>query len=218
VTLVFDPEAHAYFVDGVRIPSVTQIIQRQFLIERTEEVIILPFSPKEYMLKIGREDWDLACNFGTAVHTATEYDDHGILNEASLDTPLVPYLEAWRKFKSDTRCEILSIEEQGFSEKYKFGFTLDRIVRIRKLPNPRTCVAVLDIKSGDHAHLSARIQTAGYQAAYNEVRKAGRAVQRLSVNLFKDGNYRVHWWDDPTDWPAFLGCLTLYNWFQANHK
>lgn len=70
----FDPETHTYYMDGVAVPSVTQVLPYNFYGNAKEET----------RLK------------GEYVHKAVEYYNLGELDEETLDPVLIPYLEAFK--------------------------------------------------------------------------------------------------------------------------
>lgn len=109
--ITFNAETHTYYVDGLKIPGVTSILKGAGLID-------FSMVPTDIL--------ERAFKFGTAVHLATELDDRDNLDIVSLDAPLLPYILAWRKFKQDMGCKILSIEERVYSAKYRYCGTLDR--------------------------------------------------------------------------------------------
>jgi hypothetical protein len=88
--LTFDALTHTYWLDGVRIPSVTQILQRAGLID---------FS------RIPAPILSAARDRGAAVHQAVHYyNEHDLDLEAfQKDFPNYwPFLEAWLAFRRDT--------------------------------------------------------------------------------------------------------------------
>src|SRR5690348_16409857 len=83
--LLFEPDNHVYTVNGIVVPSVTQILEP-----------LVDFS------KIPAAVLEYAKLRGEAVHLACELYDQNDLDIDNLDTVIVPYLEAWIKFKADT--------------------------------------------------------------------------------------------------------------------
>lgn len=83
--LIFDEASHTYTLSGfgVALPSVTGILKAEGFID-------------------GRFYDEYSRDRGSLVHLATHYDDMGELDEVSLDPVIVPYVEAWRKFKRES--------------------------------------------------------------------------------------------------------------------
>ena len=197
--ITFDSEKHIYYCEGLKVPGVTKVLQGAGLID---------FS----MVK--PDILERAQNFGTAVHLATEFDDNGVLDMASLDDALLPYVEAWRKFKRDTGCKILSIEEVVYSAKYRYCGTLDRRMLIKERHT------VVDPKSGVGFHPASAIQLEAYKEAWNEGKPVKDKIKdRLVVLLCGDGTYKLPVDDyyQKTDFSVFLAALTLRNW-KVRHK
>lgn len=115
-------DQHRYWMDEVRIPSVTEICR--FLAPRSWEV-------DEYYLQRGR-----------IIHRITEYSDQGVLDETSVDKSLNGYLGAWQEFCNHTGFKRDHIEEKFYHPKYRYGMRIDGHGMMGKYP------AVCDIKTG----------------------------------------------------------------------
>lgn len=96
--LTFDPVAHAYFLDGERVPSVTQILQRAGLID---------FS------KIPAAILNAARDRGAAVHAAVHFYNEGDLDAAFADEfpAYAPYVEAWVRFLDESGFEFATADD-----------------------------------------------------------------------------------------------------------
>jgi hypothetical protein len=81
--VTLDERSHTYLVDGKPTPSVTQVLPSHWHFVDPDE------------LRIAGER-------GRHVHLACELHCKGELDEASLDPELVPYLDGWKNFISDT--------------------------------------------------------------------------------------------------------------------
>ncbi|MBW2646974.1 MAG: hypothetical protein JRE23_12535 [Deltaproteobacteria bacterium] len=176
--LIFDPKRHEYTVGGVRLPSVTGILNEVF-------------QPKNYA-----EEYHLTR--GKYAHLATELYDKGELDESTIDDTILPYLEAWRKFRTETGFVPEEIELKLYSETLRFAGTLDRIGTLG------TDKILLDIKTGAGFGM-ARYQTAGYEILY------GKKLKRYGVLLTAEGKYKIQPFKDKTDGNVFRACLTVYN-------
>jgi len=64
---------------------------------------------------------------GTYVHLATHLDDMGDLDEDTVDPVIVPYLEAWRRFKKESGFMVEQSEISLASKAYHYAGTIDRI-------------------------------------------------------------------------------------------
>lgn len=194
--LNLDKETHTYTKDKQQIPGVSRILQGAGLID---------FS------KVPIDRLEAALNFGTAVHRACELYDKNDLDETSLSEELIPYLNAWKKFRKDTKFKIKAIEEHVLSTRLRFAGTLDR----RGLLYDRH--VIIDIKSSVDFHPAAAIQTSAYKEAYNEDKKPkDKVLDRYSVLLKPDGNYKVVQYKDKNDFNIFVSSLNLWNWKERN--
>jgi hypothetical protein len=98
--LVFDPFTHTYTLDGVRLPSVTQILQASRLIDFSK-------IPGPMLLE--------ARDRGTTVHQALHY-----YNEDDIDLPAfcaefpdyAPYIGAWVNFRAESGFVLATSLEQ----------------------------------------------------------------------------------------------------------
>lgn len=190
----FDPEAHVYTLDGVRLPSVTQLLK--------------PIGPDFSAVLPGVLERKRA--LGVAVHLACELDDNGELEE--LDDALLPYLQAWRKFKAECSADILENERQEFHAGLRFAGTIDRLAELR-LGSGLYSRWLLDIKTSAEPHASYGVQLAGYQRLLH---LENEKIQRGTVHLRDDGTYRLHEFKNPNDMGAFMACLSLHHWKEAN--
>jgi len=134
--LHFDSETHTYWMDGVAVPSVTQVLKEMGLIDTSW------YTPED-------------ARFGNFVHETTAMFDRGELDEDTLDPMLRPYLDAWQSFLTAVSMDVIDIEQPVFNEVYRFAGTPDRVVILDAIPT------VIEIKTG--ATLPWHVlQTAGY--------------------------------------------------------
>jgi len=197
--LRLDEATHTYYVDGLPVPGVTRVIE-----------------PLADFDKVPREVLDRAAKRGTAVHLATQLDDEDDLDEDSLDPVLIPYLEAWRKFRREQDVQIEGVENRVYHQRHRYAGTYDRIGRILKQSDE---LAVIDIKAVAKLFPHIGVQTAAYQAALNSARKkADHVTRRYAVQLKPDGTYRLEEYSDEADLSVFLGLLQVHNWRQRHGK
>ena len=191
MSFLFDEEKHEYTLDGIVLPSVTQIIQEAGLSDYS--------FVNETVLKA-------AANFGTAAHLACELEDYKDLDYDSLNPELRPYLNGWNKFKKDTGFICEEIEKRVYSKKYLYAGTLDRVGPLFKRK------ALVDIKTGTSLPKWIRLQTAGYKIIYNEGLKIKDQIKdRYVVQLLPD-DYKLEQHIDKSDTDVFLAALTIRNW------
>ncbi len=145
--------------------------------------------------------------FGQAGHHMTYLWDKGTLKIATLSKPLIPYLEAWKRFKRDYGITGEMIMERRFdSEKHGLTGKPDRIVPIQKK------LTVLEIKFTAALYIGVGPQLAAYKKLALE---NGIPVKnRMAVRLKESGNppYEIGIYKDSTDWLMVLHCLSIHNW------
>lgn len=193
---IYDDETHTYKLNGVIIPSVTQILKGAGLVN-------LDFIDKEVL----RQKADL----GKKVHTTTELYDTEDLFLDDLHPLLQQYLQQWAKFKLDYNFQITDIETMLFHSVYRYAGRLDRvgIIEAEKF----TGKALIDIKSG-LMHHSHAIQLAAYAELYNMGKKVKDHIRkRYCVYLSPEG-YLVKEYNNPLDKNVFLSALTINNYLK----
>lgn len=177
----FNAEKHEYTVDGVRIPSVSEILA-PLSAERYGEL-------NPWMVKA-------AAAKGTAVHEACELIDYGA--DPDEDPEIDGYLVAYQTFLMEHSVEWENIESVVYycrlpEETPLYCGTLDRFGTVDGQPT------VVDIKTyaslSTDAQLAASCQTALYKDAVDDMQKGGwqrdRWTRRKILHLRKDGTYRL---------------------------
>jgi hypothetical protein len=190
--LKFDEGKHLYSLDGVPLPSVTQVLKG---------VGIIDFSNVPPALL------EAACQFGTAAHKATELSDKGKLDEENLDINLRPYLDGWILFRQEYGFLSDMIERPIYSKIYRFAGTPDRLGHWRIDDS----MIILDIKTGFMLSSADAIQTAAYAIMAKEGGIKG-TIKRVSLLLTKDGKYKIKEHKDKNDANVFISALSVYNW------
>ncbi len=186
--LEFDEPTHTYTFKGKRVPSVTQILGTLHNFDGVPEGILVAAQER-----------------GTAVHLACEFDDHGDLDESSVDDKIVGYLAAWRKFRTEMRPSWLQIEARCFHPALHYAGTVDRVCLIDGVE------WVIDIKTSIASHAIWGLQTAAYAQALNMAN-----AKRGTVQLRNDGTYRLIEWAKKSDWATFVSLLTITNFLENN--
>lgn len=163
-TLMFDEEPHEYWLNGFRVPSVTQVLAARKLYKGDE------WWKEEHRVR------------GIAVHVATQLEDEDDLDETTLAPELAGYLDAWRKFKAERRYAIELIEERLASVSLGYAGTIDRWGRL----DGKT--ALVDIKTGGWQAAYA-LQIAAYRAMLAEHGVMSEIA--VCVTLQADGSYHL---------------------------
>lgn len=178
----FDPERHIYTVDGVQLPSVTEITR---------------FCAYDYK---SSQPWlaETAARRGTAVHEACALIDFG--EEPEEQTELSGYLTAYRRFLKDYKPDWELIEHPMGDLSLGYAGTLDRYGTISGKP------VLLDIKTGQLHDASLRAQLTGYNCLLPP--RFAEPLALLALKLAKDGTYELR--EVPSDRPLWIACLYLH--------
>jgi len=190
--LVFTEDPHEYHLDGVRIPSVTEIIGM---------LTDFSFVPKDVL--------ERASTFGRAVHKAIELYENDDLDESMLSLPLVPYLDQYKRFVSETGFTATHTEERVYSERYRYAGTLD----LAGMLNHQD--AIIDTKTVSVLHPAVGLQTAAYDHAFCEMHGLKKRKRRFALQL-SDTRYRLVEYKDQHDFTYFAAALSLHTWRKNN--
>jgi len=180
--LTLNEQLHEYRYNGVKIPSVTQIL---------ENVGLSDFSG------INRRILEIAQERGTFVHLACELLDKGILDKNTIDSELVGYVDGWMAFCRDFNPKWLAIEKRVYSP-LGYAGTLDRKAKIKRSN------IILDIKTGakSKAH---EVQL----GAYSLIEKCSGV---WTIYLPGNGKYKVEENNMQRGQETFKSALTVYKY------
>lgn len=194
----FDEATHTYTIDGVRVPSVTQVLKPLYSFNGISPAVL-----------------NAKAALGTAVHRACELLDKDDLDEESDEgraalAPLAGYLDAYKAFKRDKRLVILANEKRLFHPVHRYAGQIDRSYAFDG------DVWDVDLKSTVAMSPVVGLQTAAYT---DMLRANGRTqpARRGALQLFPDGKYKLHEFADPQDFPVFLSLLTAQR-FKERHS
>lgn len=191
MTLEFDAATHTYMLNGRRCPSVTEVLQ-----------------PLQLLDGIPPDILEAARIRGQHVHTAVHMMIHKTLEWRTLDPQLVGYVQAAKKFLDEADVKVLVSEYRMADEGLKVAGTLDIIGILKRA----TCL--FDWKSTATMPRTAGPQTAAYDHLYRK-NLGGRPMRRYGVQLFADGSYKLHAYDDPRDFTWFTSALNIWHWRNA---
>lgn len=190
--LTFDEARHEYRVRGVIVPSVTQVL-----------------APLSSFDGVPAHVLEAKRDLGQRVHLACQLHDEDDLDEASVETDVAPYLDAYRRFLADTDARVVLNESRVYHPTYRYAGTLDRVFRIGEDH------WLVDLKTCFTTPRAAGPQTAAYLAALTTMLGNVRPTRRAALRLRPDGTYRLDPLDRPDDWSAFVACLTLNRFKEA---
>lgn len=192
IGVIFDAEAHRYYTpDGAELPSVTRIL---------DDARLSDFSAPWFTHEVKER--------GRAVHATVALWNEGDLDEDSLDPVLVPYLDGWKRYLSESGATVEHYEAIVYDVAAGYAGTLDAIVREPQgRPSWRT---VLDIKPA--LYPSVGPQTAAYARCARALYALPVLFQRAALVLPGDGTYKREPLADRDDERVFLAALTTFHW------
>lgn len=185
ISFAFNEERHEYSVNGVVIPSVTQILSS------------LGYSNMEAAERFNPEAVERKRQLGKLVHQACHFWDESDLKEhddqGHLMIPEVVYnrLQGYKKFRAETGYTPIINEGRGVGELYgmRYGMQFDSIGRC----NGSGPYWLVDIKNASGAaQRSWAIQTAAYALGQKTLPKVpASSFVRVIVQLFDDSSYKL---------------------------
>jgi hypothetical protein len=205
--IVFEPTNHHYFVEGIRRPSVTEILR--------ETGVSTDFDEIAGMSRERGDAIEFKRALGTALHSDIHAYDDGDLDWKTVDSRVRPYLEAWDVYRTNhPHLTPNARERRVWHPSMNYCGTLDGIF-LRDDGNQ----VLFDVKTGDPHDAAANFQTAGYQLAYGCEFPEAPIVERCSIQLIPERRvpyvvtpYRD--WNDFAYWQSFV---TTY-WQQAARR
>ena len=184
--ITFDSTTHSYTIDGQPVPGVTDILTDMGFIDKT---------------------WfdDYSRERGKLVHRVIHWHITGELDEATIDTAILPYFIAWRRFEKDTGFVSTETEKPLGSKIYRFAGTPDQIGKLNGHD------AIIDYKTGTI------LPWVGLQLAGYEILR-GKPLRRFALALKDDGKYSLKEFKDRQDRGVFLSALACWHWQRNNRK
>lgn len=200
--LAFDPSTHTYTLNGVRVPSVTQVL-------KSAGYIRLDGVPAAVL--------EEARDRGQRVHQALHFMFEDDLDDASIDDEVRLYLLSARQYLERHVRQVLRAEMRVWSGRHYCAGTLD-ILGVDRDGQP----FIGDFKTGDPADVAADLQTGAYAAFLLEMAvgdpelraivQVGRHLRRRSIRLFGDGRIaRGIPYSDHRDFIRFMNALNVYH-------
>ncbi len=184
----FDEENHIYRVQGVKYPSVTEVIADAGL-----------YGDTSYFNDYSRDR-------GTYVHRIIQWHLSGELDEDTVEPVLQPYFDAWQKFEKEAKYVSDVCEKVMANDIHRFAGTVDHIGHVSGH------FSLIDVKTGS-PHPAHAIQTAAYGILLKHP-----GIKRFSLYLSAEGKYKLVEHKDWHDSNVFLSCLSIYYWKKNNLK
>lgn len=192
----FDEEHHRFFIDGKRVPSVTNILTFEGL--------------ANYDFVKNR---DAHMELGKFVHMATQFHDEGTLDPKSISKEVEPYLQAYIDFKADNNIkkkDIVSNEVPLYSEPLMFAGIPDRVIKMDEE------FVVFDIKKGKpFPHTG--LQLAGYKILWDVRQFRGKPLAKIrlryALQLMPTGRYKTELYSGKSeDMTIFRSALNMVHY------
>ncbi len=195
--LDFEKTTHTYTMDGIKVPSVTQILSVLHSYDGVSERVL-----------------NDAADRGTIAHLVCDLIESHDITMADIvakEPEYVGYAEAWNKFLDSAPFPVKSsfpkIEERLCSAKYGFAGTIDRIyIGTNAVTNE---VNIVDIKTGVPLPIH-DIQLAAYEQIVREEMDIRGHIRRHIVYLDKSGTYRSTECTSKQDIGIFLAALQCH--------
>ena len=192
MNLTYNDIKHEYQLDGMIIPSVTQVLKGAGLVN-------LDFIDKDLLAE--------KADLGHKVHSTTELYDLGTLDLFSLHPTLSNYLDSWVKFRKDFNFQPTEIELKLHHELYRFAGTVDRIGTMNNE------LILLDIKSGKKFRTH-EVQTAAYKLLFDQGKKKTEKIKKRYAVYLSEHGYKLEPHTDTNDTAVFLAALTINNYLR----
>lgn len=188
--LQFNEADHSYWLDGRRLPGVTETISR--------------IAPHPNI-----DEWYL--QRGAAVHAAVALSLRGELDPDSVDDRIKGRIEAVLKFIQDLKLSPVMLETPFASKRYQFAGTLDFLGE-----NEHDGRVLADWKGSLWPQVEPQM---GAYALLLEESPHKKCDKAIAVETHDDGTYKCRWFckrDIQIAKQTFLAFLTARNWLDAN--
>jgi len=187
----FDEETHTYYLGDMVLPSVTQVLKAEGFYNHRGD----PW----YMER------------GSIIHEVTELYDLDDLDMESVDPQIMPYLQAYIKFRKESGFRPGSIEFPLCHPVYLYAGTIDRLGTIGDE------YILLDIKSGSPQKADALQLAAYHDLVMNDDECKRPAIRCYNLYLRSDGTYRFPEQKNiQGHLVTFLSALHCYRWKKEN--
>ena len=189
--LVYDDEKHEYWIGRKRLGSLSEILKVTGIYQENHFV----------------SDHDMWV--GSAAHKVIELHIKGTLDPASVDTQLIPRLEAYRKFEKTTGFKAIATEKKVYSEMFGIAARIDVLGYF-----PNKIHGIIELKSGAVGPATA-IQTAIQWLALNQ---GLETIRRFGLQIGKEGKANLVEFTNPKDPVVAMAAITIYNWLRNNGR
>ena len=204
--LDYDEGAHSYKVDGVKVPSVTRVVDGCF-----------PKNLTDWALSVGKEEYDNviseAIEIGNDAHAWIEdYITYGHVCSNPADH-ISHSINAFIKWKDRFEPSWIDAERKIYCDKYKYAGTVDAVAKI----NGRVCV--IDFKTSKKIYKPYHLQVTAYAQAIKRIDGLRQWPLGMILRLDKEtGEYEMKVFEPKDHFHIFQKCLEIKQWSSLRIK
>lgn len=180
--LTFQEDDHIYRVNGLIVPSCTQILAEWIKVESGK---IDGYVNTRTGTFVESERFERAQILGSAIHKTVHYNLKGTLDREALAHDLLAPLFQFSMFMQDSKAECIETEFRGYLPEFGVAGTLDIFARVPLGRNTSRYI-LIDIKTGGVGISGA--QTAFYERMYRQETGFKKFIDRYCLILPRDGS------------------------------
>ena len=204
--LEYDDKAHSYKVEGVKVPSVTRVVDGCF-----------PKDLTHWALTIGQEEYDKVINDALEIGNDThQWIEHYINYGHACAEPedyISKSVNAFLDWTTEYNPEWVDAERKVYCDKYKYAGTVDAVAKI----NDRVCV--IDFKTSKKVYKPYHLQVTAYAQAIKRMDGLRRWPLGIILRLDKEtGEFEHKVFEPKHNFDTFKKCLELKQWSSLRIK
>jgi len=204
--LEYDDKAHSYKVEGVKVPSVTRVVDGCF-----------PKDLTHWALSIGQEEYDKVINDALEIGNDThQWIEHYIKYGHACTEPedyISKSVNAFLDWTTEYNPEWVDAERKVYCDKYKYAGTVDAVAKI----NGRVCV--IDFKTSKKVYKPYHLQVTAYAQAIKRMDGLRRWPLGMILRLDKEtGEFEQKVFEPKHNFNTFKKCLELKQWSSLRIK
>lgn len=216
--LEYDDKAHSYKVEGVKVPSVTRVVDGCF-----------PKDLTHWALSIGQEEYDKviseALEIGNDTHQwiesyikKEEEWPYGFKDDVKSRSELrrqdnTPSISAFLEWEKAYCPEWVDAERKVYCDKYKYAGTVDAVAKI----NGRVCI--IDFKTSKKIYKPYHLQVTAYAQAIKRMDGLRHWPLGMILRLDKEtGDFEQKVFEPKHNFNTFKKCLELKQWSSLRIK
>ena len=204
--LEYDDKAHSYKVEGIKVPSVTRVVDGCF-----------PKDLTHWALSIGQEEYDKVISEALEVGNDThQWIEHYIKYGHACTEPedyISKSVNAFLDWTTEYNPEWVDAERKIYCDKYKYAGTVDAVAKI----NGRVCV--IDFKTSKKVYKPYHLQVTAYAQAIKRMDGLRRWPLGMILRLDKEtGEFEQKVFEPKHNFNTFKKCLELKQWSSLRIK